>query len=348
MKKKRSLFNLTVFGLALVLIANISCKKETEKEFVMVTKFVLGDVKARSQSGTHALQPGDGIETGNTVITGKGSLIDIQYGNKGVFRLSENTELQIDRLISTPEKDDSSMTMGSGKVFVVMSKFTKGSNLKIKTPTAVASVRGTSFRVSADKKAARIDVLSGKIKVNPVKKGKVIEEVEKVVEKNKTVKLDVKEVEEITTDKTKEIAVAALKTEEIEEIREEAKDLKADKNLNTSLKKEAENLGIKIEIAEEVSKKDAEKELEEKKKKEEAERKKKEEELKKKEEEKQALQKRESERLRNERLAKERLRKERLEKERLEKERLVQKELERKKKREQEKKEGSVKNIPNM
>jgi type I site-specific restriction-modification system R (restriction) subunit len=339
--KKKKIRTITSIALGLVVIfslAQTSCKRKDEKQFIMVTKFVLGDVKVKSQSGTRALQPGDGIAVGSTVITGKGSLIDMQYGNKGVFRLSENTELRVDRLISTTEKDDSSMTMEKGKVFVVMSKFKKGSSLKIKTPTAVASVRGTTFKVSAGKKTSRIDVLSGKIRVNPVQEGKIIEEVEKEVEKNKTVELNEKDVEEIITKEKKEITVAALKTEEIDEIREEAKNINADKNLNTSLQKEAENLGIKIEIAKEVKKKDDEKELEEKKKKEEAERKKQAEELKKKEEKNRAMEK----------LKRERLNKERLKKKRLEEERIAREKLERKKKKEQEKKEGSIKNIPTL
>lgn len=339
MKKNIQSVNFLILVLVLIFsMAQFSCKKKSEEVFILVTKFVLGDVKVKSQLGTRALLPGDGIAVESTIITGNGSLIDIQYANKGVLRLNENTELKVDRLISTTEKDDTSVTMRKGKVFVVMSKFKKGSSLKIKTPTAVASVRGTSFRVSADKETSRIDVLSGKIKVNPVKKGKVIEEIEKEVEKNKTVKLDVKEIEEITTNNKKEIAVAVLNTEEIEEIREEAKDIKADKNLNSSLKKEAENLGIKIKVIKDVEKKDDEKELEEKKMKENAERKRKEEELKRNEEKRQTLEK----------LKREHLAKEQLEKERLEKERLIQKELERKKKKEREKKEGSVKNIPNM
>jgi hypothetical protein len=337
--KNRRIINFAAAILALIFsLAPVSCKKKVEKQYVMVTKFVLGDVKVKSLAGIRALQPGDGIEVASTVITGKGSLIDIQYGNKGVFRINENSELKVERLISTPEKDDSAMTMGKGRVFVVMSKFKKGSSLKIKTPTAVASVRGTSFRVSAEKESSRIDVLSGKIRVNPVQKGRVIEEVEKEVEQNKTVELDEKEVEEIVTKKKKEITIAVLKTEEIDEIREEAKNIKADKNLNRSLKKEAEDLGIKIEIAKEVVGKDDEKELEERKKKEVDEQKKKAEEIKRKEERKQALQKQK----------RERLKKERLERERLEKERIAREKLERKKKKEQEKREGSVKNIPSL
>ncbi len=82
-------------------------------------------------------------------------------------------------------------------MFVTVSKLAKGSSFEVASPTTIAAVRGTSFRVTADENSSRIDVLSRKIKVNPVQEGKVIESIETVIETNNTVSLDIKDVEKI-------------------------------------------------------------------------------------------------------------------------------------------------------
>jgi hypothetical protein len=132
-------------------------------------------------------------------------------------------------------------------MFIGLSKLGRDDNFKIKTPTAVAAIRGTSVRVTADEKSSQIDVLAGKVMVNPVKEGKVIEDVEKVVEKNDMVVLDTKKVDEVIA--SKQIEVKKLDTEQIEQIQVENEGIKVDTTVNKEVILELKSTGINSEIS---------------------------------------------------------------------------------------------------
>lgn len=70
----------------------------------------------------------------------------------------------------------------------------------------------------------RLDVLSGKVKINPIKDDKVIETIETFVTENQAVELSNKEVENLITTKG-EIPVEAIKPAIKEEIKNEIKDV---------------------------------------------------------------------------------------------------------------------------
>ncbi len=301
-----------------------ACKPK-EKEALMTVQSTFGQVQIASASGERAPQPGDALAQGDTIITGKSSLMDILYGTRGVIRINENTHIKLSTLLAEGDKEQARMEIDRGKVFITVSKLTKGSTMEIVSPTTIAAVRGTSFRVTADENSSRIDVLSGKINVNPVKEGKVVEGAEKVVETNNAVVVDTKTVEAII-EKKKEIEVVILKPAELEEIRDEVKDMKPAEKLDESTKQEFREVVLEVKDGKAAEKKKEEEEL-----------------LLKEKKEKEAKDK--SARLEKARAEKERLEMERVEKERIEKERR-DKELAEKKK--QETKEQRVKNIPNL
>ncbi len=326
----------------LLIIPQFSCKKEQKEILKLIVQSAIGDVTIKSSESEREPVIGEEIKQGERIITASKSIIDIQYGTKGVLRINENSSVEVALLLTRDGAEQSKLNMSEGKIFVTISKLTKSSKFEVSTNTTVAAIRGTSFRVTAGKKASKIDVLSGKIKVNPVKDGKVVEKVEKIVETNNTVVLDDESVDEVVEGK-KDIEVVQLKTEEVEEIREEVKDIKVSEQLKEEVKEEIKEV---ILIDEEAEKERLEKEKREK-------------------EEREALEKKkmaERERIKRERLEKERAARERLERERAEKERLerarIEKErLEReraereriaKEKKERETKERRVKNIPNL
>lgn len=348
--------------ISLLVFTFFSCKKEENKNPVLSAQTVFGDVTVESDGIITTPVSGTEIKENSIIKTGKLSIIDLKYKDSGVIRINENSILNISRLFISEQADETVLKMDKGKVFVSVSKLLKKSKFEVKTATTVAAVRGTTFRVSAESGKSRIDVLHGKIKVNPVKDNKVIENVEQYVETNNAIEIEDTAIDEIIEEK-KEIEVVRLEQEDIENIKEEVRLIKMDESIADETKIEMEKIGIETKTAEEVKNEDLYREQltiqlqkleqerlakEEKEKQEaiEAEEKEKEVKLQKETEEKRQLQERQKkEELRKEELRKEQLRIEQLNREKAEKERQAK---EQKIKEEKKKEENRVKNIPNF
>ncbi len=184
---KRHITAMTLLALASLFIAPLSCKKTGEVAPLTLFSF-LGDVKLKTDTGTSTPTVGDTLAAGNTLITGDMAMADILLEDRGIIRVHQNSTVLIDSL-GDKGADDTRLNMTGGKMYVTLSKLSKG-GLSIKTPTAVASVRGTVFRVSAEEGVSRLDVVSGRVAINPVSESRVINEVEEVVEAEETVSVD--------------------------------------------------------------------------------------------------------------------------------------------------------------
>ncbi|MCU0847045.1 MAG: FecR domain-containing protein [Spirochaetes bacterium] len=226
---------LFIMLLAMAAAVSLSCKKDAEESFMVQN--IIGDVKVSINKAEKTASQGDVLKANDRIITGSKSLADLTLSNSCLVRVSENTSVKISSLIDKIG-NETQMDMDKGKLHVTLSKLSKGA-FSVKTPTAVASVRGTSFRVSVADDSSRIDVLKGKVSVNPVMKGMVIKDVEKVVESSQTTDITMKKVQEIVNKKA-EIKVAVLKPEEISEIKNEFNDIKSDvvEKLEDNAKKE--------------------------------------------------------------------------------------------------------------
>lgn len=337
--------NISFIIILLLTIPQFNCKKEQKEISKLTVQSAIGNVIIKSANSERVPVIGEEIKQGDRIITSKRSIIDIQYRTNGVLRINENSNVEIALLLSSNGVEHSKLNMPEGKIFVTISKLTKDSKFEVSTNTTVAAIRGTSFRVTAGKKESKIDVLAGKIKVNPVKDGQVVEKIEKIVETNNTVMLDDKSVDEIVEGK-KEIEVVKLKTEDAEEIREEIKDIKVSEQMKQEVKEEIKEVIREGKIDEEAEKERLEKEKREKEERAALERKKRT------ERERIKRERIEKERAAREKLDQERAEKERLERARLEKERLERERKERarieKERKERETKERRVKNIPNL
>jgi hypothetical protein len=172
-------------GFIICLIASAviisSCKKETPGDaipdkpvFNFKIQSLLGDVKIITASGEKKAAIADKLAINDTIITGKKSTADLTYGSSGIIRISENSRLSI-AVIAGDTSAESMINLDKGKVFLTLGKLQK-TGFRVKTPTVVASVRGTSFVVSADVvKGARLSVMKGTVTVVPVQKGEAIQ-----------------------------------------------------------------------------------------------------------------------------------------------------------------------------
>lgn len=252
-----------IICLAVCIAAAAGCKKEDPDKTVKVYSIV-GEVRIAAKDSEKPAAVGDTLSAGDSIRTGENSMADILFGTTGVIRVQPGSNISIATLMDQAT-GDSQLDMSSGRLNVTLAKLKKG-EFRVKTGTAVAAVRGTTFRITADEKTTRLDVVTGAVRVNPVQNNAVIATVEKTVETNQTVELDEKAVKQAVEEK-KEIEVVELKPEEVKEIREEVKSLKPEmlEKLNDEARKEVKE---KVMVADDSADREREKLEQEKKEKE--------------------------------------------------------------------------------
>ena len=108
------------------------------------------------------LNLGDLVSQGSRIQTGKASSVEVVFDDKNSIFMKSDTTLGI----TTSEKRGRSYSANNlylaiGRVITKLKKVTgSDSRVNINTPSAIASVRGTEFRVSADEEAStRTEVL---------------------------------------------------------------------------------------------------------------------------------------------------------------------------------------------
>ena len=313
MKITKKLMKMMLVFSILSIAIGIGCKQEettqtVANDFFFKVQFAIGDVKiiktdpATAAKTEAVANPGDEINIDNTIVTGSKSSVDLLYGTSGIVRINENSKVSI-AAIADNQNTNTVVNMEQGKVFAAFSKLKGGTGFNVKTPTVVASVRGTSFTVENDILGARVAVLKGSVKAAPVKDGEIIENKEVSVKENhRTDYITETTVHTITTGKKENIPVSKMTAAEITVMHKEVKDIDIDAIQDLS-PKEKENIkkeitfgdaGKKPEVKQPAKKDDkedkaaaaaeAKRKAEEEKKRLEAEKKKKEEQVKQKEE----------------------------------------------------------------
>ncbi len=105
--------------------------------------------------GSQTLKEGDILTTGDTVITGRASTVDLWLGVNGdALRIEPDTTLRLDTLeIVNPSQKEvaTALSLGKGQVTGnVINKLSAKSKYEIKTATGVAGIRGTIFSMRTD------------------------------------------------------------------------------------------------------------------------------------------------------------------------------------------------------
>jgi len=98
------------------------------------------------------------------ITTAKGSSIEVTFddGLKDIVKIGANSHVVLE---SDAIEKKTSLFMDRGEVLLKLEKLEKGSNFQVRTPTAVAGVRGTSFGVKLVGKEAIISDFESKIYV---------------------------------------------------------------------------------------------------------------------------------------------------------------------------------------
>jgi len=199
--------------------------QSAENEFSFQVQFFIGDVKIIKGETETSVTQGDQVNINDIIITKSKSYVDILYGTSGIIRVNENSKISI-AAIADDKNNDTIMNMEKGKILAAVSKL-KGTKFNVKTPTVVASVRGTSFSVENDKSGAKVTVVKGTVSAAPVKAGDIIEnKAVDVQENHRTDYINEATVDKIAAGK-KEVVVTKMSTTEITALQNETKEIKS-------------------------------------------------------------------------------------------------------------------------
>ena len=137
--------------------------------------YILGDVSFSSSHKKPAeLIAGQALRIGSKIVVGQGSAT-LRFADGATIVMSANSELIIDSssAIKQAKAQSIEVSLPRGEVQVTVPKRMPRTQFRIKTPTAVAAVRGTQFRVSSAAPTAdslggqtRSEVLEGVVSVN--------------------------------------------------------------------------------------------------------------------------------------------------------------------------------------
>ena len=128
---------------------------------------VEGDVTSKGQ----ALRPGAKLAPGDDFKTGKDGYVKIKLADGSVLDLKPGSDLSIEGVRKSPlaPAADAQFLLKTGRVEASVAKRNPGgARFEVRTPIAVAAVRGTRFRVTADgeNKAALSEVVEGEVAIN--------------------------------------------------------------------------------------------------------------------------------------------------------------------------------------
>jgi len=143
------------------------CGKPTaEQSKSMVVVYTSGDAKIMRAGQEQALQVGMIVKEDDTIKTTDGT-VDLQSRSGSAVRISQFTTVTVSKLAGG-DSTDTKISMKHGGLLASVKKGSAKENFSVVTPTAIAGVRGTTFRVEvAENEAPRVKVLDGKVAMAP-------------------------------------------------------------------------------------------------------------------------------------------------------------------------------------
>ncbi|MBI3396484.1 MAG: FecR domain-containing protein [Spirochaetia bacterium] len=146
------------------------CGKPTaEQSKSMVVVYTSGEAKLVRAGQEMPLQVGMIVKEDDTIKTTDHGTVDLQSRSGSAVRISEFTTVTVSKLAGG-DSNDTKISMKHGGLLASVKKGSSKENFSVVTPTAIAGVRGTTFRVEvgADPEVApRVKVLDGKVAMAP-------------------------------------------------------------------------------------------------------------------------------------------------------------------------------------
>ncbi|PKL16419.1 MAG: hypothetical protein CVV49_16375 [Spirochaetae bacterium HGW-Spirochaetae-5] len=145
----------------LVSVLSVSCGKgKSASAFISFYSGTATIQTANAQPRPVAVQ--DMVKDGDVIETGDKSSVIVQVGDELLVRFEANTKVVVTSITDIAKRE---INLEKGKVLSSVAKLKKGSEYSVKTPTAVASVRGTEFLTDFDNGKTIVAVGKGSVSV---------------------------------------------------------------------------------------------------------------------------------------------------------------------------------------
>ncbi|MCS6984002.1 MAG: FecR family protein [Leptospiraceae bacterium] len=161
---------LYLLKLGLLVWLIVGCKKEKaaklEERFGVVT-FTSGNENYVERGPDRLIaKAGTLVKNQDRVKTGIKSRMDIQLQEGVALSLKEESEISIEDLSELMQGEtQDKLYLSRGAIFVKIIKLNQGSQFQVRTPTLVASVRGTAFYLKSSKKSSSLAVTEGRVEI---------------------------------------------------------------------------------------------------------------------------------------------------------------------------------------
>lgn len=168
-----SKFTLSVFASICLLVG--PAVHAADNGLFMVVKGSVKVISGKDKS-TNVAKVGSKVFSGDTVVTEKDSRAKIVMADRNVLQLSPDTKFEITNYKTSEVESErtAQLALMQGKVRAqVEQKYGEKNKFEMRTPTAVAGVRGTQYVVQYNPTTAMtsIMVMSGKVMVAPTAAG---------------------------------------------------------------------------------------------------------------------------------------------------------------------------------
>ncbi len=231
--------NFYAAALAMILISLIPASCGKGKSADAVVSFFSGTATIQTANALpRPVKIQDIVKDGDVIETGDKSSVIVQVGNELIVRFEANTKVVVASITNIAKRE---INLDKGKVLSNVSKLKKGNDYFVKTPTAVASVRGTEFLT--DYSNGKTVVAVGKGSVSVVKSDT---KEEKLADPGKSVvvseKIEMRNVNQVETLELKKLeatpAVKDIEKMTTEDLNKKYEDtIKSDEEINKEIEK---------------------------------------------------------------------------------------------------------------
>ena len=115
-------------------------------------------------------KPNQPVFEGNVIRTQAKSRCEITLTGGGKVRIGEKSELELNEADVKPMAKNFNANLKKGNIWVsAKAAFGEKKNIAVRTPTAVAAIRGTKYRAKAGDDESSVLVYDGKVDVNQAK-----------------------------------------------------------------------------------------------------------------------------------------------------------------------------------
>ena len=168
MKKIIPSFILLTFSILVFFVSDVNT---AGKQFGKIS-LPLGkvEVQATGVEAWEKAKPNRPVFEGDVIRTAPKSRAEITLQGGGKMRIGENSELELTAANVKPMTKNFSANLKKGNIFVsAKAVFGEKKSVSVRTPTAVAAIRGTKYRAKAGDDESEVLVYDGKVDVNAAK-----------------------------------------------------------------------------------------------------------------------------------------------------------------------------------